>query len=540
MTKLSIVYLHVGADKTGSTTIQKFLDTNRQNLKRHGYCYPSLLSGNMDDISSTYSNHLVAAYFSNNMPELDYYRAHTTLYIDQAERDRANRYMELISQELRDGKYNALILSYESFNALKIDELRALKAHLLSIAQKIRVIYYLRPRFSYGLSAISQRVSLGIPAWKYHPPVNYYRPRLLALESVFGKENLLVRRFSKEDFQDGELISDFCYGIGLDHVFLKEAQPVQPVNESLSELAIRVGDALVFLLGCVDGPKGIEFNKLFFHDLKLLDSRPYRLTELQNNIILKATKEDSLFVRNNYGVELNDTPDECEYRCPVIMNEAAESIARHLIRSKLPNLPLTDERYAPVAGERVKSPHGSLEFLGYKLLSDGGQQKMAVTVRVENNSNSFGGGDLLPVNLSYRWVDKHSKKGVHVDSIRTPLPGGGIAAGEIKEVVMSVLLPEQDGDYRLRLTMVQEFCNWFDDIGFKAHIVDVKIVDGEVVVVSPLSPGETGERRISMIRISKSLSAMLRHCFRGRKTGGIGAAVFVALVLSGSFKVLAQ
>ncbi|MDI6741388.1 MAG: hypothetical protein QMD11_01520 [Smithella sp.] len=489
MTKLSIVYLHVGADKTGSTTIQNFLDTNRQVLKGYRYCYPSVMTGSLDDISSTYSHHLVAAYFSNKLPDLDYYRARTSLYVERAERDRANRYMEFITQGLREGGYNALILSYEGFDALKIDELQALKTYLLSIAEEVRVIYYLRPRFSYGLSAMSQRISLGEPAWKYHPPVNHYRHRLLALESVFGKDNMLVRRFSKDGFRDGDLISDFCYEVGLGHGFLEESNPAQPRNESLSELAIRVGDALVFLLNCVDGPKGIEFYKLFFHDLKLLGGRPYRFDELQNNIIYMATKEDSLFVRNNYGIELNDSADTCDDRCPAIANESAESVARYLIRSKLPNLRLADERYAPVAGRCIQEPRGCLKFLGYQLSKGSGQQQLTVTVRVENNSCSFWGGDLLPVNLSYRWVNKKDTAGVDIDSVRTPLPGGRIAAGEVKEAVLSVLLPEQDGNYSLKLTMVQEFCAWLDDIGFKAQVLDVKVAGGEVIAISPRNSG---------------------------------------------------
>ena len=486
MTKLSIVYLHVGADKTGSTSIQKFLDTNRQVLKRYGYCYPSLMTGSLDDITSAYSHHLVGAHFSHDLQDLDYYRACTSLYVERAERDRANRYMELMSEELREGGYSALILSYEGFNAIKPDELRALRAYLLSIAEEVRVIYYLRPRLSYGLSALSQRISLGVPAWKYHPPVNHYRQRLLALESVFGKENMLVRRFSKDDFRDGDFISDFCCGVGLDHNFLEEANPVQSSNESLSELAIRVGDALVFLLNSVDGPTGIEFNKLFFHELKLLGGRRYRFNDLQNNIIFMATKEDSLFVRNNYGIELNDTPDQCDDRCPAITNESAESIARYLIRSKLPNLRLTDERYAPVAGRCIQSAQGCLMFLDYQLPKGDGQQQMTVTVRVENNSCDFWGGDLLPVNLSYHWFNKQDKEGVDIDSVRTPLPGGRIAAGEAKEIAMTVLLPEQDGDYSLRLSMVQEFCAWLDDIEFKAQDVDVKLTGGKVVAVSPV------------------------------------------------------
>lgn len=485
MNKLNVVYLHVGADKTGSTTIQKFLHTNRNVLKSYGYCYPSLMTGNQDDISSTYSHHLVGAYFAHNLLDHDYYRVRYSISSEEDERSKANRYMDILAQDLRKGSYNALILSYEGLYSLKTNELQELKAYLLNIAEAVKIIYYLRPRFSYGLSALSQRISMGAPSWKHHPPVNYYRHRLLTMESVFGKENLLVRRFSKDDFRDGDLISDFCYATGLDQSFLKEAHPVQPSNASLSELAIRVGDALVFLLGRVDGPKGIEFYKLFYNELKSLGGRPYRFNELQNKILFLATKEDSLFVRNNYGIELNDAPTECDNRCPVIKNEAAEAFARYLVRTRLPNFNLTDEKYVPVAERCIRLPLGCLRILAHQVSNDDAQQRMAVTVQIENNSLDFWGGDLLPVNLSYRWFNDRNKEETHIDSVRTPLPGGGISPGEVKGVVMSVLLPEKDGDYRLRLSMVQEYCDWFDDIGFKAQVVDVKIAGGRVIAVTP-------------------------------------------------------
>lgn len=485
MTKLSIAYLHVGADKTGSTTIQKFFHANRHILKNHGYYYPSVIEESWNDIASTYSHHLVATHFSHNLTELDYYSARKAMYTEIEEKNKARRYVEFITEEVSAGSYDALILSYEGFNVLKPNELNALRNYLLSMAEEVKVIYYLRPRFSYGLSALSQRVSLGEPAWKYHPPINYYRQRLLAFESIFGKENLFLRRFSKEDFLDGDFFSDFCYAVGLGHTFIEESYPVQPSNESLSELAIRVGDALVFLLNEVDGPKGIDFHKLFITDLKLLGGRPYSFNELQNNIIDIATKEDSLFVYHNYGIDLNDTATLSDDKCPTITNESAESVARYLIHSKLPTLSLTDAKYAPVDGVCIRSAQGCLSFLGYKLCKFGFQQQLKVTVRIKNSSCSFWGGDLVPVNLSYRWFTNKGKGEVNIDSIRTHLPGGGIAAGEIKEMVMSVLLPESDGDYILKLSLVQEFCAWLEDIGFNAQIMAVKIAGGEVVSVFP-------------------------------------------------------
>ncbi|MBW2690992.1 MAG: hypothetical protein JRC99_13890, partial [Deltaproteobacteria bacterium] len=191
-----------------------------------------------------------------------------------------------------------------------------------------------------------------------------------------------------------------------------------------------------------------------------------------------------LYVRTNYGIDLIDAPTDSGDRSPIISNEGAESVARSLIKSKLPNLKLSDEKYDPIDGQPIHAPLGSLQFLGYKSFARDSEQLLSVTVRVKNDSLCFWGGDVLPVNISYRWYDVGGKE-LDIDSIRTPLPGRGLAKGELKDVVVPVLLPKKDGEYRLKLTIVQEYSAWFDDIGFNAQVINVKLVGGKLVDVSP-------------------------------------------------------
>jgi hypothetical protein len=72
-----------------------------------------------------------------------------------------------------------------------------------------------------------------------------------------------------------------------------------------------------------------------------------------------------------------------------------------------------------------------------------------------------------PVLLSYRWMDAATgdpvlaETGVPAEGIRTALPAL-LQPGHVATVAISVQAPATPGDYRLRLTAVQENVAWFD------------------------------------------------------------------------------
>ena len=37
---MKTLYLHIGTPKTATSSIQKFLDENKETLEKHGYCFP--------------------------------------------------------------------------------------------------------------------------------------------------------------------------------------------------------------------------------------------------------------------------------------------------------------------------------------------------------------------------------------------------------------------------------------------------------------------------------------------------------------------
>jgi hypothetical protein len=69
-----------------------------------------------------------------------------------------------------------------------------------------------------------------------------------------------------------------------------------------------------------------------------------------------------------------------------------------------------------------------------------------------------------PVHLSYKWLEPTSGAQLPgIEGLRTTLPRA-LPPGEDLNVMIRVQAPAVPGEYELRVTMVQEFVAWFDDL----------------------------------------------------------------------------
>jgi hypothetical protein len=87
-----------------------------------------------------------------------------------------------------------------------------------------------------------------------------------------------------------------------------------------------------------------------------------------------------------------------------------------------------------------------------------------VRVEIENSSgHAIGSFPPFPVQLSYRWFGDGTSEPVVAEGMRTalqpPVPAGGTAS-----YWMKVEVPADPGHYRLRVTLVQEFVRWLDEL----------------------------------------------------------------------------
>ncbi|WP_111747858.1 methyltransferase domain-containing protein [Salinisphaera orenii] len=106
------------------------------------------------------------------------------------------------------------------------------------------------------------------------------------------------------------------------------------------------------------------------------------------------------------------------------------------------------------------------------VLRTGGGAK--IPIRIENRSDFVweSTGD-QPVNAAYHWYGADGAPLVF-DGIRTPLPQP-IEPGQMAELDLQVLPPNQPGEHSLMLTLVREGVCWFEEQGFAAPVYDIPV-----------------------------------------------------------------
>jgi len=201
--------LHIGTEKTGTTSIQDFLQINNKNLIRQNIS--SLNRGHYIE-----SNRLLVAAFQEkeNNPYFDIHKiTEPTSYI--------KKYKEDFKYNVRTNHQasNIMIISSEHFHSLltKREEINNLKVFLETIFEEIKIICYFREQSQVQLSrySTSLRVGHNYDLNKYFSSINNnahyfnYKVFFSKWHDNFGKNNLIPRIFSKSHFQDEYLLKDF-------------------------------------------------------------------------------------------------------------------------------------------------------------------------------------------------------------------------------------------------------------------------------------------------------------------------------------------
>lgn len=128
------VVLHIGAEKTGTTAIQRFLAANRDALEKQGFLYSRIMNG---------SNHMALAAFAVDAdPAQDFHRHNRVTAQNQpAFRERLR---QQLSKELDSGR--TLILSNEhlSSKATEPEQIRRLTELFRDLDAQVEVVLYLR------------------------------------------------------------------------------------------------------------------------------------------------------------------------------------------------------------------------------------------------------------------------------------------------------------------------------------------------------------------------------------------------------------
>lgn len=225
-------YLHIGTEKTGTTSIQHFLAANRDVLRADGFLYPKSLNS---------PNHMALARYALDDDRVGDLRKVIGVEDAAAVARYRQRIGQGLQQEIAAGPLpRVLILSNEHCHSQVTGdaEVARLAAFLRKFARRITVILYLRPQHELALSKYSTHIKMGgrgvnpFPdTGKGLPPYYDYQSLTQRWAAHFGIENMQVRLFDRRELVDGDLLDDVSAVTGVDRESL--ATPPKQ-NESLS------------------------------------------------------------------------------------------------------------------------------------------------------------------------------------------------------------------------------------------------------------------------------------------------------------------
>lgn len=208
---MATVYLHIGAPKTATSTLQHVLANNYQRLLNEGVLYPQ-------DMRQGHAHHplvcdLMETHRGQTLPDIWY---------GNITRGQA---WPLLQAEIKrhESQIHSIIISSELFFGQVHDlDLMLKEAAIYLQGHDIRVIVYLRRQDELYSSFYNQDVK-GIRQWCQSPYQFYQTHQIFEYgyysvmnmwSDIFGRDNIIIRPFESSQWPDGDIVRDFCQLIG--------------------------------------------------------------------------------------------------------------------------------------------------------------------------------------------------------------------------------------------------------------------------------------------------------------------------------------
>ncbi|MGX9357563.1 hypothetical protein ACS3SW_20985 [Roseobacteraceae bacterium S113] len=207
--------LHIGTPKTASTLIQNSFATNRKWLLKRGIAYGKLMAPDANHITLFYAcardvHDFARTYGLHSREDLVTFRKRLT---------------QRITGQLRrlPPHVDTMVMSSENLsgNLRHVEEIQNLRTMLQDRFDEIKIVVYVRRQDDAMLSMWGEFMRRGFSDDPFRrfvdtclgpnspTPYLYYRRELSKWIEVWGKPALIVRRYARHDFINGDILSDF-------------------------------------------------------------------------------------------------------------------------------------------------------------------------------------------------------------------------------------------------------------------------------------------------------------------------------------------
>ena len=235
--------LHIGIEKTGTTSLQSFLSLNRNEITRKGFFVPKTLA---HDSTNCGSNHvrLTAVALDDTRFDEDLRGVEGVTDSASLQAFRAAVYQDFDDEiSAAPASCDTLLLSNEHCHSRlqSVEEVGFLKLWLDRYCESYEIIVYLRPQHEIAASQYGMMLLLGLPNIDLLPSFNApveskkvsytnwsyfdYDELLTRWAMVFGHAALVPRIYTQDDLRNNCIVEDFCWArLPLDRLVLPERE----------------------------------------------------------------------------------------------------------------------------------------------------------------------------------------------------------------------------------------------------------------------------------------------------------------------------
>ncbi|KIN72503.1 sulfotransferase family protein [Sulfitobacter guttiformis] len=281
--------IHAGMHKTGTTSIQMTLQSNAPK----GVYVPDSGPGGGQ-------NGLMVLLFEGGVPPgLSKFAPGAPEVLQ-----RKAKTEDTLRQNLTDPAYHTTVFSAERLVTSPLPAVQRLRDFYAAYCDEIQVILYVRPPVGFMTSAMQEMIKRNPKKLKFHFPP--YRNAIHKLDTVFGRENVLLKKFDIAALKDNDVLTDFFDTAGLD---LPKTDYVR-ANEGLSlEAFCLLYTQRILNNEPVDGSTRMSGrNMAFVNKVAQIGTGKLAFDPSLTDPVIEANRDELKWVENRLGTTLDDAP----------------------------------------------------------------------------------------------------------------------------------------------------------------------------------------------------------------------------------------